>query len=60
MYSEKENANNVLTYILKICIFYIFYLTDYSIFCIDINTILFLNSCPTKQYNSMLCLCTVN
>ena len=31
-----ENANNVLTYILKIGICYIFDLTDYSIFCIEI------------------------
>ena len=50
----------LLTYRFKIVILLYFIFKDYSIFCIEIFNILFLNIFPTKQYNNMLCLCTVN
>ena len=49
-----------LTYRFEIVIFIYFISKDYSIVCIDMYNILFLNMFPTKQYNSMLCFCTVN
>ena len=44
---------------LKLLFLYLIF-KNYSIFYIDIYNILFLNIFPTKHYNNILCLCTVN
>ena len=63
MHSVKWRMTILFLKNIRNCNFSYFTFKDYSLFCIDINIILFFNifNCfPTKQYNSMLCLCTVN
>ena len=53
-----ENDNIVFNLWIQNCYFIYMIFKDYSIFCIDIYNIF--NIFPTKQYNNILCLCTVN